>query len=63
MLLLDYLIDMSEDVDLLVREKIIANALGSNKAVANMVNKLSLEIVENNSRYADLAQDLYTHYN
>ena len=60
MLLLDYLIDTSEDVDLLVKEKIIANALGSNEAVANMVNKLSLEIVEHNSCYADLAQDLYT---
>ena len=63
MLLLDYLIDTGEDVDLLVKEKIIANALGSNEAVANMVNKLSLEIVENNSCYAYLAQDLYTHYN
>ena len=63
MLLLDYLIDTREDVDLLVKEKIIANQLGSNEAVANMVNKLSLEIVENNSCYADLAQELNTHYN
>ncbi|XP_030963886.1 uncharacterized protein LOC115985055 [Quercus lobata] len=62
MLLLDYLIDTREDVDLLVKEKIIANQLGSNEAVANMVNKLSLEIVENNSCYADLAQDLNKHY-
>ena len=58
MSLLDFLIDTSEDVDLLVKEKIIANQLGSNEAVANMVNKLSLEIVENKSCYADLAQDL-----
>nr|POF05787.1 upf0481 protein [Quercus suber] len=61
--LLDCLIDTSEDVDLLVKEEIIANALGSNEAVANMVNKLSHEIVENNSCYDDLTQDLYTHYN
>ncbi|KAK4592734.1 hypothetical protein RGQ29_017037 [Quercus rubra] len=63
MLLLDYLIDTSEDVDLLVKEKSIANALGSNEAVASMVNKLSLEIVEINSCYADLARDLNAHYN
>ncbi|KAM4081784.1 hypothetical protein ACJW30_11G118500 [Castanea mollissima] len=63
MLLLDYLIDTSEDVDLLVKEKIIVNRLGSNEAVANMVNKLCSEIVENNSCYADLAQRLSTHYN
>ncbi|KAM3685481.1 hypothetical protein ACB094_11G123100 [Castanea mollissima] len=63
MLLLDYLIDTSEDVYLLVKEKIIVNRLGSNEAVANMVNKLCSEIVENNSCYADLAQGLSTHYN
>ncbi|KAL0007595.1 hypothetical protein SO802_009097 [Lithocarpus litseifolius] len=63
MLLLDYLIDTREDVDLLVKENIIVNGLGSNKAVANMVNKLSLEIVENSSCYADLAQELNAHYN
>ncbi|KAL0007596.1 hypothetical protein SO802_009098 [Lithocarpus litseifolius] len=63
MLLLDYLIDTREDVDLLVKEKIIVNGLGSNEAVANMVNKLSLEIVENSSCYTDLAQELNTHYN
>ncbi|KAM3685482.1 hypothetical protein ACB094_11G123200 [Castanea mollissima] len=63
MLILDHLIDTSEDVDLLVKEKIIANALGSDEAVANMVNKLSVEIVENKSCYADLAQDLNKHYN
>ena len=61
--LLDCLIDTSEDVDLLVKEEIIANALGSNKEVANMVNKLSHEIVEKNSCYDHLAQDLYRHYN
>ena len=61
--LLDCLIDTSEDVDLLVKEEIIANALGSNEEVANMVNKLSHEIVEKNSCYDHLAQDLYRHYN
>ena len=61
--LLDCLIDTSADVELLVKEEIIANDLGSNEEVANMVNKLCHEIVEKNSCYADLAQDLYRHYN
>ncbi|KAK4592733.1 hypothetical protein RGQ29_017036 [Quercus rubra] len=49
MVLLDYLIDTREDI-------------GSNKAVAIMVNKLSLEIVEENSCYTDLAEELKNHY-
>jgi hypothetical protein len=36
--LLDFLIDTKEDVELLVQKKIIVNWLGSNKAVAIMVN-------------------------
>ncbi|KAM3685483.1 hypothetical protein ACJW31_11G121100 [Castanea mollissima] len=62
MVLLDYLIDTRVDVDLLVEKKIIVNELGSNKAVAVMVNKLGLEIVEENSCYTDLAKELKNHY-
>jgi hypothetical protein len=47
--LLDDLINTREDVEFLVEKGIIVNALGSNKAVAIMVNKLGLEIVEQNS--------------
>ena len=36
--LLDFLIDTKEDVELLDQKKIIVNWLGSNKAVAIMVN-------------------------
>ena len=61
MVLLDYLINTSEDVDLLVEKNIIVNKIGSNKAVATMVNKLGLEIVEENSCYTDLAKDLMNH--
>ncbi|KAK4592724.1 hypothetical protein RGQ29_017027 [Quercus rubra] len=61
MVLLDYLIDTTEDVDLLVEKNIIVNDIGSNKAVATMVNKLGLEIVEENSCYTDLAKDLMNH--
>ncbi|KAB1225076.1 hypothetical protein CJ030_MR1G005388 [Morella rubra] len=38
--LLDHLIDTEKDVDLLVRKKIILNHLGSNDAVATMINRL-----------------------
>jgi hypothetical protein len=60
--LLDFLINTREDVELLVDEGIIVNALGSNKAVATMVNRLRLEIVENNSFYQSLTQDLNAFY-
>ncbi|KAM4072235.1 hypothetical protein ACB094_11G122500 [Castanea mollissima] len=60
--LLDYLINTREDVELLVDKKIIINMLGSNEAIATMVNKLGLEIVETGSCYFGLAQDLNKHY-
>ena len=44
MVLLDFLINTREDVELLVEKGIIVNKLGSNKAVAIMVNKLGFEI-------------------
>ena len=50
-LLLDFLINSKDDVELLVEEGIIVHSLGSNKAVAEMVNKLGQEIVEENSYY------------
>jgi hypothetical protein len=37
--LLDHLINTAEDVDLLVEKKVIVNWLGSNKIVANLINK------------------------
>ncbi|XP_048334371.2 UPF0481 protein At3g47200-like isoform X1 [Ziziphus jujuba] len=43
--LLDQLIDTVEDVDLLVDKKIIENWLGTNKDVADLVNKLCDQIV------------------
>ncbi|XP_030963868.1 UPF0481 protein At3g47200-like [Quercus lobata] len=53
--LLDYLINTREDVELLIDKKIIINMLGSNEAIATMVNKLGLEIVETGSCYFGLA--------
>nr|XP_023882369.1 UPF0481 protein At3g47200-like isoform X2 [Quercus suber]XP_023882370.1 UPF0481 protein At3g47200-like isoform X2 [Quercus suber] len=60
--LLDFLINTREDAELLVEKKIIAHSLGSYKAVAQMVNKLGQEIVEKNSCYHDVAEDLNEHY-
>ena len=62
MVLLDHLINTSEDVELLVDEGIIVNALGSYQEVAKMVNKIALEIVEENSCYGDVAKKLKKHY-
>ncbi|XP_023904595.2 putative UPF0481 protein At3g02645 isoform X1 [Quercus suber] len=61
-LLLDDLINSKEDVELLVEEGIIVNSLGSNEAVANMVNKFGQEIMEINSYYFDVADAIYKHY-
>ena len=60
--LLDYLINTREDVELFVENKIIINGLGSNEAVANMVNDLGLEIVANHSYYGEMAEKLNKHY-
>ena len=60
--LLDYLIDTREDVELLVEKKIIVNRLGSNEAVAKIVNTLALEITETGSCYYALANKLNDHY-
>nr|XP_023886349.1 UPF0481 protein At3g47200-like [Quercus suber] len=61
-LLLDFLINSKDDVELLVEQGIIVNSLGSNKAVADMVNKLGHEIVEENSYYYNVAEDLNKYY-
>ncbi len=61
-MLLDFLINTKDDVELLVDKRIIVNSLGSNKAVALMVNKLGQEIVERNSCFYKLAKDLNGHY-
>ena len=61
-LLLDYLINTEKDVDLLVERKAIVNRLGSDEAVATLVNKLGHQIVECKSCYFDLSEELNGHY-
>ncbi|XP_050282431.1 UPF0481 protein At3g47200-like isoform X2 [Quercus robur] len=60
--LLDFLINTRDDAELLVDKKIIVHSLGSNKEVAKMVNKLGKEIVEKNSCYLKVAENLNEHY-
>ncbi|KAB1225070.1 hypothetical protein CJ030_MR1G005401 [Morella rubra] len=61
-LLLDHLIDTEKDVDLLVRKKIILNHLGSNDAVATIINRLCEEIGDVSPYYSDLSEKLIKHY-
>ncbi|KAB2626860.1 hypothetical protein D8674_020478 [Pyrus ussuriensis x Pyrus communis] len=61
-LLMDQLVDTVEDVDLLVENKVIVNMLGSNKAVAKLVNRLCEQIMEDKSCYADVCKQLNKHY-
>jgi hypothetical protein len=58
----DALINNEKDVDLLVDRKVIVNALGSNEAVAILVNNLGQQIAENDSYFHVLAKKLNAHY-
>jgi hypothetical protein len=55
---LDYLIDTERDVELLVEKNIIVNNIGSNVRVANLINNLCLQIVEQESCYAVLGKKI-----
>jgi hypothetical protein len=57
-LLLDDLIDTEKDVDLLVEKNVIANNIGSNAAVAALINRLCLEIVVLESCYSSLSHEI-----
>ncbi|CAK7324644.1 unnamed protein product [Dovyalis caffra] len=58
---LDFLVDVGEDADLLIKSEVIVNRLGESAAVAELLNKLCLEIVEVSSCYYDLATKLNAH--
>ncbi|XP_062173687.1 UPF0481 protein At3g47200-like [Alnus glutinosa] len=59
--LLDYLITTKEDVCLLVEKNVIINRRGSSKAVTTLINTLCHQIVEGESHYHDLHQQLNEH--
>ncbi|KAF3440084.1 hypothetical protein FNV43_RR18362 [Rhamnella rubrinervis] len=60
---LDQLINTAEDVELLVEKKVVHNLLGSNDAVADLVNKLCDQIVETSFYYTSICEDLNEHCN
>ncbi|KAH8488331.1 hypothetical protein H0E87_024119 [Populus deltoides] len=60
--LLDFLVDDKKDVDLLIENKVLVSRLGDSKAVAELINKLCLEIVEVTSGYDALSQLLNDYY-
>lgn len=61
-LLMDELVDTVEDVDLLVENKVITNMLGSNEAVAKLVNRLCDHIMKEKSCYTNICKELNEHY-
>jgi hypothetical protein len=62
--ILDFLIDTTKDVDLLVKNKILVNNLGDSNAVATMVNNLNkcIFLVNMNSNYCGLCKALNAFY-
>ncbi|KAJ7962032.1 UPF0481 protein [Quillaja saponaria] len=61
--LIEGLIETQEDVDFLLGEKVIVNGLGSNRAVAELVNSLCREILMTSSCYEkQLIKGLNEHY-
>ncbi|KAI5344912.1 hypothetical protein L3X38_012789 [Prunus dulcis] len=61
-LLMDQLVDTVDDVDLLVENEVIINMLGSNKAVAKLVNRLCQQINEDKFCYYHIGRQLKDHY-
>ncbi|XP_044481474.1 UPF0481 protein At3g47200-like [Mangifera indica] len=59
--LLDFLIEDKRDAQLLVDEGIIRNWMGDSKALANLFNKLCVEIPLAENHYPELYKDLNDH--
>ncbi|KAJ4705204.1 hypothetical protein OWV82_022014 [Melia azedarach] len=59
--LLDVLIDSEEDVNCLVEAGVISNHMGNNKIVADIINKLSLQISGSPSCYFEIVKGLKSH--
>lgn len=57
---MDSLINTAEDVELLVKHKIINNVLGENQLVADLFNNLYKEVIEDQRKFcfADICEDL-----
>lgn len=51
--LMSFIIETAEDIDLLVKKKVIKNLLGSSQEAANFANKLCDEIVQRSFIYSE----------
>jgi hypothetical protein len=60
--LLDFLVDLDNDVDLLIENKVIVSKLGDSKAVAELINGLCREMVEVSSTFDPLSKLLNDYY-
>jgi hypothetical protein len=63
-LILDDLINTTEDVELLIKKGILVNKIGDNNAVTSMINNLNRGINWHNmnSEFCQLSEDLNKHY-
>lgn len=64
MFVLDFLVNTSKDVDILVQQEVMENWLGDTHSVANMINTLLKNTVQAkfNSHYFSLCQDVNAFY-
>ncbi|KAL6130586.1 hypothetical protein ACLB2K_068965 [Fragaria x ananassa] len=61
-LLLSQLVNTVEDIDLLIKDGVVENLLGSNKSVEKLINSFCVHIVEEISCYSDIYDQLNEHY-
>ncbi|XP_050387304.1 UPF0481 protein At3g47200-like [Argentina anserina] len=61
-LLLSQLVNTVQDIDLLIKDGVVENLLGSNKSVEKLINSLCVHIVEHISCYFKICDDLNEHY-
>ncbi|EEF50578.1 hypothetical protein RCOM_1616350 [Ricinus communis] len=59
--ILDFLITAGKDVEVLVQNGIVVNLVGNNIAVAELVNKLGLEITASGACFHELSIELNSH--
>ncbi|CAL2240903.1 unnamed protein product [Prunus armeniaca] len=61
-LFMDKLVDTVEDVNLLIESGILVNKIGCNETVANLINKLCVQIMDDVSCYGGVCGQLNKHY-
>ncbi|WRX07931.1 Protein of unknown function DUF247 [Theobroma cacao] len=60
--LLNSFVVSEKDVDLLIKKNIIVNNFGSHRAVAEMINNLTVELVLPTGLYSEIGRDLNLYY-